>query len=105
MNEFGKQVRESGPIGIALPMLRARDESMRAEVSLLRAERDELARQLEAYKRAKAENDERFMLERDAAESEVRRLRAALTSIADNTCCDGCQQAAKWARAALDGKS
>jgi hypothetical protein len=28
-------------------------------------------------------------------------LRDVLTSIANNTCCDGCQQAAKWARSAL----
>lgn len=29
------------------------------------------------------------------------RLRAALESIANNTCCDGCQEAAKVARSAL----
>ena len=29
------------------------------------------------------------------------RLRAALESIANNTCCEGCQQAAKVARSAL----
>ncbi len=28
----------------------------------------------------------------------------ALTSIAQNTCCDGCQEAAKVARKALEGK-
>lgn len=30
------------------------------------------------------------------------RLRIALTSIANNTCCEGCQEAAKVARAALE---
>ncbi len=29
------------------------------------------------------------------------RLRGALESIANNTCCEGCQEAAKWARSAL----
>jgi hypothetical protein len=38
------------------------------------------------------------------AEAEVARLRAALESIARNTCCDGCGEAAKVARAALAGK-
>jgi hypothetical protein len=33
--------------------------------------------------------------------SEVR-LRIALLSIANNTCCDGCREAAKVAKAALD---
>lgn len=32
------------------------------------------------------------------------RLRIALASIANSTCCEGCQQAAKVARAALDPK-
>lgn len=33
---------------------------------------------------------------------EIERLRGALESIANNTCCEGCQEAAKVARAALD---
>lgn len=33
---------------------------------------------------------------------EIERLRTALTSIANNTCCDRCQEAAKVARAALE---
>ena len=32
-----------------------------------------------------------------AAADEIDRLRAGLRSIADNTCCDGCQEAAKVA--------
>lgn len=36
------------------------------------------------------------------AEAENLRLRSALQSIANNTCCEGCQEAAKVARAALN---
>jgi len=36
-------------------------------------------------------------------EAEVERLRAALQSIANNTCCDGCQEAARVAAKALRG--
>ena len=36
--------------------------------------------------------------------AEIERLRAALTSIASNTCCGGCQEAARVARNALEGK-
>lgn len=35
---------------------------------------------------------------------EIERLRDALTSIASNTCCGGCQEAARVARNALEGK-
>ncbi len=38
-----------------------------------------------------------------AVEAERDALRAALESIANNTCCDGCQEAALVARAALKG--
>lgn len=34
---------------------------------------------------------------------EVKRLRAVLESIAKNTCCEGCQEAALVARAAMKG--
>lgn len=44
----------------------------------LRAELGEARRERDAYKRAKAENDERFMTERDQALAENKRLRAAL---------------------------
>jgi hypothetical protein len=39
-----------------------------------------------------------------AHDAEVERLRAALESIARNTCCDRCQEAALVARAALEPK-
>lgn len=48
--------------------------TMIARAEAAEAERD-------AYKRAKAENDERFMTERDEARAEVARLRAALRTI------------------------
>lgn len=38
------------------------------------------------------------------AKAEIAQLRAALTSIAKNTCCDRCQEAALVARAALENK-
>ena len=34
-------------------------------------------------------------------EQENKRLREALESISKNTCCDNCQEAAKWAKEAL----
>ena len=36
--------------------------------------------------------------------AEVERLRAALNSIARNTCCGGCQEAARVAREAMEAK-
>lgn len=39
-----------------------------------------------------------------AVETENRRLREALESIANNSCCEGCQEAARWAKSALAGK-
>jgi hypothetical protein len=48
-----------------------REDKLKARVKALEAE-------LAAYKRAKQENDERFMLERDDARAEAERLRAAL---------------------------
>lgn len=40
----------------------------------------------------------------EAAEAEVARLREALRSIADNSCCGACREAALVARAALQEK-
>ena len=40
-------------------------------------------------------------MERDSARAEVERLRAALASIAANTCCDSCREAALVAQAAI----
>lgn len=42
-----------------------------------------------------------MMAERDALEAQNRALREALTSIANNSCCTGCQEAKLVARAAL----
>ena len=39
----------------------------------------------------------------DALRKRLAKLEAALSSIASNTCCDGCQEAALVARAALEG--
>ncbi len=49
------------------------DEPATLEEALVRIA--ELTCERDAYKRAKAENDERFMVERDEARAEVRRLR------------------------------
>jgi len=40
----------------------------------------------------------------DAMKKRIAELEAALSSIARNTCCDKCQEAALVARAALGGK-
>lgn len=45
------------------------------QVEAMLNERDALKAELEAYKKAKAENDERFMLERDEARRDVERLK------------------------------
>lgn len=73
--------------------LRAENEALDAQLQNTQAdygaiehERDALRAEVEQYKRAKAENDERFMLERDAARTEVEKLRAALPT------CDHCEQ-------------
>ena len=45
---------------------------------------------------------EKITAERDATKVDAERLKAALQSIANNTCCDQCQEAALVAKAALD---
>ena len=47
-------------------------------------ERDRLRAELEAYKRAKAENDERFIGERDEARAEVGRLQALIGEVIEH---------------------
>jgi hypothetical protein len=49
---------------------------MEAERDQLHARVQELERERDAYKRAKEENDERFMIERDEARAECERLKA-----------------------------
>ena len=71
----------------------AEQKQARAEetLSFVRVERDNadadverLTHERDAYRKAKAENDERFMLERDAARAEVERLRASLALQAES---------------------
>jgi|GEM_PF-5398401 len=50
----------------------------------------------------KAEN-RRLTLECDGRARKQHLLLSALRSIADNTCCEGCQEAARVAREALEG--
>jgi len=52
--------------------------SLAFTVVALEAERDEARAERDAYRKAKAENDERFMLERDEARAERDRLRDIL---------------------------
>ena len=69
-----------------------------------RAEKAEAERIAEWNKRRDAESS--LVLEKAVcltAEAERDRLRAVLESIAKNTCCEGCQEAALVARAALKG--
>ena len=66
------------------------------------------------YNKLKAENDRlreenydltlTFLLSKEKADDEIERLREALQSISNNTCCDNCQEAALVARAALKEK-
>lgn len=69
--------------------MRERDEALAeledqiARAAVARAQRDEAIRERDAYKQAKAENDERFSIERDEARAEVERLRAAIQAHRD----------------------
>lgn len=67
-----------------------------------RAERDELQAQLDIANSSEAALEHERTL-RELADTVVERdrLREALKSIAGNTCCDGCQEAARVAARAL----
>ena len=75
---------------VGKPQLRIRE--LEKQVERLRAEREEILKSF----RLKVE-------ECAGALKENERLRAALQSIASNTCCDGCQEAARVAAKALRG--
>jgi cell division protein FtsB len=64
--------------------------ALKAENARLRAENAKLAASNHAY-----------LSDYQEARGEIEKLRAALRSIAANTCCDRCQEAALVARAAL----
>ena len=88
--------------------------SLAAERDALRAERDDLAKRLKDAERER--NHQHGRADRNAAQyaaeqakreqlqAENKKLRTALRSIAANTCCDLCQEAALIARAALGKK-
>ena len=63
--------------------MNAEEKQAADDLRALCAEVERLTRERDAYAKAKAENDERFMLERDAARAEVERLREALREIAN----------------------
>jgi len=75
----------------------AAHDAQAAEIGRLRG--------LLADKKTRADTADRARRRARAAEREARdeakRMRAAMCSIARNTCCDGCQEAARIARAAL----
>ena len=58
-----------------------------AAITDLRRQLAEVTHERDTYKRAKEENDERFMLERDAAREESARLAAVIEAI--RSCVDG----------------
>jgi chromosome segregation ATPase len=71
----------------------AEREQLQAENARLRAENAKLAASNHAY-----------LSDYQEARGEIEKLRAALRSIAANTCCNRCQEAALVARAALGEK-
>lgn len=105
--------RERATVEEAQAILEAMREShdgVVAERDQLRAALAESERERDAYKRAKTENDDRYMGERDEARrdrdrlaAEVGRLRAALTDISDGNYdnAHGARGAMRIARAAL----
>jgi hypothetical protein len=74
---------------------------LRAE---LRAEVD-CAKEWQAFLMVRPENIRALLDALDAAERERDEARAALKSIAASTCCDGCQEAALVAKAALEDRT
>lgn len=56
-------------------------ESAAAEIEQQKVRADGLERERDAYRKAKQENDERFMIERDEALQVVERLRAELAAV------------------------
>jgi chromosome segregation ATPase len=71
-----------------------------AEVRDLRARVGQLERELEAYRRAKQENDERFMVERDEARARADAAEAAYATLDARQ--DSAAKALEQARAARD---
>jgi chromosome segregation ATPase len=94
--------------------LRAGAKMTAAALRSLAAERDDLAKRLKDAERER--NHQHGRADRNAAQyaaeqakreqlqAENKKLRTALRSIAANTCCDLCQEAALIARAALGKK-
>ena len=64
----------------------------------------ELAEMLMNPNASKTEAEHWAVREIEKQRVEIERLREALTSIASNTCCGGCQEAARVARKALEAK-
>ena len=70
-------VGQDEAIAIATELLACREElaAERERFNLLSQRCDAAERERDAYRKAKQENDERFMLERDAARAEAEKLR------------------------------
>ena len=93
---------------------RAVAEKREAEAAALREERDALQAETEKWKSIAEQRGRNWAAEvartcdaRDAAEhfrAEAGRLRAGLESIARSTCCEGCNEAKRVAKNALDPK-
>ena len=71
-------------------MVKERDDciadrtKLRTLLDCKREDIEALVKERDAYKRAKQENDERFMLERDALQARVKRLEDALRGVRDH---------------------
>jgi hypothetical protein len=64
-----------------------------------------LGAQLKMVLEREAETQARHDSKLDALEAKLAKAMTALTSIANNTCCGGCQEAALVARAAIRGET